>query len=52
MKNVKTNNNLRDFYYRELELGGQSEELYENTNKYEIQLALRKAGNLLGAKEG
>ncbi len=52
MKNVKTNNNLRDFYYRELELGGQSEELYEDTNKYEIQLALRKAGDLLGAKEG
>ena len=52
MKNVKTNNNLRDFYYRELELGGQSEKLYEDTNKYEIELALRKAGDMLGAKEG
>ena len=52
MKNVKANNNLRDFYYREIELGGQSERLYEETNKYEIELALRRAGDMLGAKEG
>ena len=51
MKHVKTNHNLRDFYYRGIELGGQDDDLYEETNNYEIELALRKAGDLLGTKE-
>lgn len=41
--NVKTNNNLRDFYYRDIILGEQSETVYEPTNNYEISLAFREA---------
>ena len=29
MPNVKENNNLRDFYFRDIMLGEQDEELYE-----------------------
>lgn len=42
--NVKQNNNLRDFYYRAVQLGGQSEPLYEETNLEELSIALNKAG--------
>lgn len=42
--NVKTNNNLRDFYYRDIILGEQSEKVYEETNNYEIALAFKEAG--------
>ncbi len=42
--NVKQNNNLRDFYYRAVQLGGQSELLYEETNLEELSIALNKAG--------
>ena len=48
MTNVKGNNNLRDFYYRDIVLGGQSEQLYETTNNYEIALAFKEAGDALG----
>ena len=41
--NVKTNNNLRDFYYRDIIFGEQSETVYEPTNNYEISLAFREA---------
>lgn len=44
LKNVKDNNNLRDFYYRDIMLGEQTEELYDMTNNSEIALAMRKAG--------
>jgi AAA15 family ATPase/GTPase len=44
MTNIKTNNNLRDFYYRSIQLGGEKEELYKETNRYKLDLALRKAG--------
>ena len=44
MTNVKENNNLRDFYYRDIVLGEQSEVVYEPTNNYEIALAFREAG--------
>lgn len=40
-------NNLRDFYYRDIILGEQSEAVYDPTNKYEIALAFRKAGENL-----
>ncbi|MDO4556303.1 MAG: AAA family ATPase [Lachnospiraceae bacterium] len=49
MSNVKTNNNLRDFYYRDIVLGEQSEVVYEPTNNYEIALAFREAGELSGS---
>lgn len=41
--NVKTNNNLRDFYYRAIILGGQTEDIYKETNNIEIALALKEA---------
>ena len=44
LSNVKTNNNLRDFYYRDIALGGQSESIYDVTNNFEIAHAMRKAG--------
>ncbi len=37
--------NLRDFYYRNILLGGQGEELYRSTHNPEIALALRAAAN-------
>lgn len=45
MSNVKTTNNLRDFYYRDIVLGEQSELVYEPTNNSEIAMAFREAGN-------
>ncbi len=43
LNNGKFSSNLRDFYYRGIMLGGQKEELYHETNKYEIAYAFRKA---------
>ena len=45
LKNVKNNNNLRDFYYRTILLGGQDENLYHETNQYKLRYALRKVGH-------
>lgn len=42
--NVKKSNNLRDFYYKDIMLGGQNEIVYEKTNNHEIAFALREAG--------
>ena len=42
--NLKTTNNLRDFYFRDIVLGEQNEPVYEMTNNAEIALALREAG--------
>lgn len=47
--NVKTNNNLRDFYYRDIILGEQSEPVYEPTHNSEIALAFREAGEIYGS---
>ncbi len=47
LANVKSNNNLRDFYLRVISLGGQKEDVYEETNTYEINYAFRRAGRLL-----
>lgn len=44
LKNVKSNNNLRDFYYHTILLGGQDEYLYNETNQYELSHAIRKVG--------
>ena len=49
MINIKTNNNLRDFYYRDIVLGEQNEELYEHTNNSDIAFAFREAGELSGS---
>ena len=49
MTNVKENNNLRDFYYRDIMLGEQDEELYEPTHNAEISLAFREAGEFSGS---
>ncbi len=49
LANVKTNNNLRDFYYRDIILGEQEESVYETTNNYEIAFAFREAGELSGS---
>ena len=49
MTNLKDNNNLRDFYFRDIVLGEQSEEVYDPTNNAEIALAFREAGEFDGA---
>lgn len=49
MSNLKDNNNLRDFYFRDIILGEQSEEVYDPTNNSEIALAFREAGELSGS---
>ena len=49
LSNVKTTNNLRDFYYRDIILGEQSEEVYESTNNHEIALAFKEAGDFCGS---
>lgn len=46
LTNVKSNNNLRDFYLRVISLGGQKEDIYEGKNIFEINHAFRKAGRL------
>lgn len=48
LKNVKANNNLRNVYFSDITLSGESEELYEQTNQYEIAHAFSKAGDLNG----
>lgn len=49
MVHVRENNNLRDFYFRDIMLGEQDEELYEQTNNAEIALAFREAGEYCGS---
>jgi len=45
--NVKSNNNLRSLYYRSINLGGQKEEIYKETNSFDISRAFRIAGRVL-----
>lgn len=49
LTNIKDTNNLRDFYFRDIVLGEQSEEIYESTNNAEIALAFREAGEANGS---
>ena len=49
MTNVKENNNLRDFYFRDIVLGEQNEPVYNPTNNFEIALAFREAGEAFGS---
>lgn len=44
--NVKSNNNLRNLYYRSINLGGQKEEIYKETNSFDISRAFRIAGRV------
>lgn len=46
LENVKSNNNLRDFYLRGISLGGQRETIYEETNTFEIEYAFKQAGRV------
>jgi hypothetical protein len=45
--NVKSNNNLRSLYYRSINLGGQKEEIYKETNSFDISRAFRTAGRVI-----
>ncbi|HCL00852.1 MAG TPA: abortive phage resistance protein, partial [Lachnoclostridium phytofermentans] len=44
-KNVRANQNLRDFYFHDIVLGGQKECIYERTNPYVIRRAFKMAGD-------
>lgn len=44
--NIKPSNNLRLRYFRDITLGSDGEELYQETNSIEIAHAMRKAGAL------
>ena len=46
LSGIKSNNNVRDYYYTNIILGGQSEPIYEETKNFKIKRAFRKAGNL------
>ena len=47
-KGIKSNNNLRDYYFTDIVFGEQEVETYQKTNKYEIALALHNAGVIDG----
>lgn len=47
MKKVKDTNNLRSMYIRSITLGGQNEQIYEETDSLKIARAFRKAGRSL-----
>ena len=49
-RNVKSTNNLRDFYYRDIVLGGQEEEVYSRTNNSDIYYAFMSAGELMNSE--
>ena len=49
-RNVKSTNNLRDFYYRDIILGGQAEEVYSRTNNSDISYAFMSAGELMNGE--
>lgn len=46
MTGIKPNNNIRDYYYTNIILGGQNEPIYEETKNYKIKRAFRKAGRM------
>ena len=45
-KHIKNTQNRRLSYMRAIKLGGQEEKLYQDTNLYEIELALKEAGRV------
>ncbi len=46
---VKATHNLRDFYYRDITLGEQVDEVYDATNNSEIAFAFKEAGDFCGS---
>ncbi|HAR1782160.1 MULTISPECIES: AAA family ATPase [Enterococcus] len=44
--NIKKNNNLRDVYIRNIQVGDGEDKLYNPTNTFEIQKSFRRAKNL------
>ena len=52
MQYVKQNNNMRDMYLRSIMLGGQKEELYEETDTNRIARAFRRAGRAIRDGKG
>ncbi len=46
---IKATNNLRDYYYRDIALGEQTEEVYDMTNNADIAFAFREAGEFCGS---
>ena len=44
LKNISVTNNLRDTFFREIVCCGQKEELYNRTKRFNIIIALKKAG--------
>lgn len=51
LDNIKPTNNLRNIYFREIELGGEKEELYLQEKEFKIVQALRKAGQVYGEED-
>lgn len=51
MDNIKPSNNLRNIYFREIELGGEKEDLYLQEKQFRIVQALRKAGQVYGKED-
>ena len=45
-KGVKQTNNIRDLYLRAIQIGGQNEEVYAETDTFEIRRAFEKAGKV------
>lgn len=43
LKNIAATNNLRDVYFREIIVGEQEEQLYNNTKRFKIAAAMKKA---------
>lgn len=48
LKGIHKNSNIRDIYLRTIQLGGQDESLYLETDSYDIKKAFRKAGEMNG----
>jgi hypothetical protein len=48
LKGVKKLNNARDIYLRAVQLGGQDEPIYGETDLYDIKKSFRKAGQING----
>lgn len=44
LTNIKSTNNLRSYYFRDLIVNEQNEELYDYTNNFDISIALKEAG--------
>lgn len=48
LKGVKQSNNIRDTYIRSIQLGGQDETIYTETNSFKMKRFFRKAGKIDG----